>query len=322
MAELFESYRSVGLFRGNRQKKHIIFNKVLILISLQLYKPLLLIQHNPMANYQFPPLKNEKKFEEFVCDLLNSIENTNSYENTEYQQFGVSGQSQNGIDIFSSKTGTVIQCKLKDLRKQDETIRKQLISDLEADVKRSTNLKFGIKRFYLASTFRDDAVIQEHATTLQNESETPIVIQYWGWDTLSKYAEQHDSIIKKYFPKFLPKPAKQPKKSPVELPDGALGKDLMKKNYVTYLNRRYGDWKQMQFDKEGRGEKFNWASHNKSLMNRYKASGINYIPLTQFEDLVAYLQGRIDKTIFGRYQKSNGKKNYSSFEEFLKDVDT
>jgi len=273
-----------------------------------------------MSNYQFPPLKNEKKFEEFVCDLLNEIENTDSYENTEYQKFGISGQAQHGIDIFSAKKGTVIQCKLKDLRKKDEIIRKQVISDLEADILRSSELKFEIKRFYLASTFRDDAVIQEFATALQSKLKTPFVIQYWGWDTLSKYAEQHDIIIRKYFPKFLPKPARQPRKPKPEFPEGALGRDLIKKNYVTYLSRRYGDWKQMQLDKEGNVEKFNWPSHNKSLMNRYKASGINYILLTQFEDVVAYLQGKIDKTIFGRYHKSNGKKNYSSYEDFIKGI--
>ncbi|HAF36262.1 MULTISPECIES: endonuclease [Sphingobacterium] len=274
-----------------------------------------------MANYQLPPLKNEKKFEEFVCDLFNEIESTDSYENTEYQQFGVTGQSQKGIDIFSPKTGTVIQCKLKDLRKQDTAIRKQLITDMEDDVRQSAGLKLNIKRFYLVSTYRDDAVIQEHAATLQKALDTPYIIYYWGWDTLSKYAEQHLSIIKKYFPKFVPKLPKQPKKPDVELPDGALGKDLFKYNYITRLSRRYGDWKQLQLDEEDRGEKFNWASHNKSLMNRYKASGIKYIPVNQFEDLAVYLQGRIDKTKFGRYRKANGLKNYSTFEDFVKGVE-
>ena len=51
-----------------------------------------------MALYQLPRLKNEKKFEEFICDLFNEIENTNSFQNTEYQNFGVKGQQQKGID--------------------------------------------------------------------------------------------------------------------------------------------------------------------------------------------------------------------------------
>ena len=75
----------------------------------------------------------------------------------------------------------------------------------------------------------------------------------------------------------MPKP--KPSKTPgTTYPDGSLGKELHKKNYVNYLSRRYGDWKQIQFDTDGKGEKFNWASHNKSLMNRYHASGVNFIP--------------------------------------------
>lgn len=71
-----------------------------------------------MAKYQLPPLKDEKEFEEFVCDLFNIIENTNSYQNKDFQLFGVKGQNQKGIDIISSKAETLIQCKLKDLRKK------------------------------------------------------------------------------------------------------------------------------------------------------------------------------------------------------------
>ncbi|MBX9449552.1 MAG: hypothetical protein KL787_07525 [Taibaiella sp.] len=57
-----------------------------------------------MANYQLPPLKDERLFEELTCDLFNFVENTSSYENTDFQTFGVKGQNQKGIDVFSSKT--------------------------------------------------------------------------------------------------------------------------------------------------------------------------------------------------------------------------
>ena len=53
-----------------------------------------------MAKYQLPPLKDEKLFEEFICDLFNVIENTNTYYNTDFQTFGVKGQNQKGIDNF------------------------------------------------------------------------------------------------------------------------------------------------------------------------------------------------------------------------------
>ncbi len=77
-----------------------------------------------MANYQLPPLKDERLFEELTCDLFNFVENTSSYENTDFQTFGVKGQNQKGIDVFSTKTKTVIQCKLKSIGRKDETIRK------------------------------------------------------------------------------------------------------------------------------------------------------------------------------------------------------
>jgi hypothetical protein len=165
------------------------------------------------------------------------------------------------------------------------------------------------------STFRDDSVLQEFMSKLQEEAKLPFPLHYWGWDTISKYAEQHESILTKYFPKLIPQTPKAPKKTHSLLPEGSLGLDLHKKNYISYLSRKYGDWKQIQFDHEGNGEKFNWASLNKSLMNRYHAAGINHIPIDYFDDLVEYLKGRIDKTIFGKSQKSKGHRNYSTIEE-------
>jgi len=274
-----------------------------------------------MPEYQLPPLKDEKKFEEFICDLFNEIEKGDNFHNTEYQSFGVKGQSQKGIDIFSVKTKTVIQCKLKHTLKKDDLIRKSIMADMHADLKKAFDLQFEIERFYFVSTFRDDAALQEFAAKIVAEARLPFPLYYWGWDTLSKYAEQSDVILKKYFSKFMVKAPKGPKKPAIALPDGALGNDLYKKNYVNYLSKRYGDWKQLQFDTDGRGEKFNWASHNKSLMNRYHASGINFIPVTHFDELVNFLKSKIDKTQFGRNNKAKNKRNYSELEEHVKGVE-
>jgi hypothetical protein len=262
-----------------------------------------------MAKYQLPPLKDEKLFEEFICDLFNVIENTNTYNNTDFQTFGVKGQNQKGIDVFSVQTKTVIQCKLKDIRKKDTELRKNLIEDITLDLEKVKDIKIEFDRFILASTFRDDTKLQEFVNEIRNQQNLSFHLYYWGWDTISKYAEQSEMLLKKYFPEFKPKSVK-PK---IELPDGALGKDLSKKNYIDYLKKRYGDWKQIELDKKG--ESFNWGSFTKSLYVRYKAAGINYIDVRHFEDLATYLQDRIDKTIMGKVNKSKGIKNYSQFEE-------
>lgn len=166
-----------------------------------------------MALYQLPRLKNERKFEEFICDLFNEIESTDSFQNTEYQHFGVKGQQQKGIDIFSAKSKTVIQCKLKDIAKKDEVIRKNLIEDIHADLKRAFDLQFEINRFIVVSTFRDDSVLQEFMSKLRDEARLPFPLYYWGWDTLSKYAEQYESILTKYFPELIIETPKAPKKN-------------------------------------------------------------------------------------------------------------
>jgi hypothetical protein len=268
-----------------------------------------------MAIYQLPRLKNEKQFEEFVCDLFNEIEQIGEIRNTQYQLFGVKGQAQKGIDIYSPVSQTVIQCKLKDISKRSATIRKSLMADINADLLATFRLQFEVRRFIVVSTFSDDAPLQEFTLQLQQEAKLPFTLHYWGWDTLCSYAERSDYILKKYFPGHFIKPVKSVKKPPTILPEGALGLDLAKKNYISYLSKRYAEWKQMQLDREGKGEQFHWASHNKSLMNRYHAAGINYIPVTQFDDLQAYLKKKIDNTIFGKSRRAKNITNYSPIED-------
>jgi hypothetical protein len=93
----------------------------------------------------------------------------------------------------------------------------------------------------------------------------------------------------------------------------------MKKNYVHHLIKRYGEWKQEELKKKG--EKFTWPGFYSHIANRYKAPGINHVPLTQFSDLISYLQKRIDQTIIGKVQKANGYRSYKSFDEFLKETE-
>lgn len=268
-----------------------------------------------MAKYQLPPLKDEKLFEEFICDLFNVIENTNTYNNIDFQIFGVKGQNQKGIDVFSAVTKTVIQCKLKDISKKDETIRKSLIEDIDKDLEKVKELKFQFDKFIFVSTFRDDSQIQEYLNLLKKEQNLPFHLYYWGWDSISKNVELSENLLQKYFSKFI---KSKTIKSKVEFPDGALGKDLSKKNYINYLIKRYGDWKQIELNRKN--EKFNWAGFNKHIMNEFKATGINYIDIRYFEKLVEYLHNRIDKTTFGRNRKSKDLKNYSKFEEFVNGV--
>jgi len=72
------------------------------------------------------------------------------------------------------------------------------------------------------------------------------------------------------------------------------------------LKKRYGDWKQIELSRKG--ESFNWGGFTKSLYTKYRAISMNYIDVRYFEDLVDYLQDRINKTIMGKVNKSKGIK--------------
>lgn len=267
-----------------------------------------------MSEFQLPVLANSERFEHLICDLFNKIENDNSYTNLDFQIFGVNGQNQKGIDILSQKALTIIQCKVKGLRGKDDVIRNKLLLDINNDLAKVESLNAKFNRLIFASTFRDDTHIQEFLNSLKHERNYHFNIYYWGWDTITRHIEQHEEIIKKYFRQF----GKTKQQKPT-VPVGALGSDLMKKNYVHHLIKRYGEWKQDELSKKG--EKFNWPAINSHLAKKYKAAGINHIPLTQFLDLVGYLQKRIDQTIMGKIQKSKGYRSYKLFEEFLKEND-
>jgi hypothetical protein len=229
----------------------------------------------------------------------------------DFQLLGVKGQSQHGLDVISQNALTAIQCKQKLLRGTDDSIRRKLLADINNDLIKVEEARIPFKRLIFASTFRDDAFIQEFLVTIKKERNYDFTMYYWGWDTITRYTEDYDDIIRKYFGQF----GKSGKK--ISLPNGALGSDLDKKNYITYLIRRYGDFKQAELKRKN--EKFNWARLNKTIYTKYKCAGINHIPITRFSDLTDFLKFKIDGTIIGKVQKAKGIRNYSSFEEHLEE---
>lgn len=148
--------------------------------------------------YQIPPLSNEYVFEDFICDLFNEIEKTNNFQN-----FGVKGQNQKGIDIIftgSTSNRTVIQCKKKDITKSDELNRKALIDDIKSDFEKTKELNFEVKRFILVSTYKNDNKIQEYTSQLSEEG--GVSVEYWGWETIVKALGDCPRVLSKYYPHF------------------------------------------------------------------------------------------------------------------------
>lgn len=90
---------------------------------------------------------------------------------------------------------------------------------------------------------------------------------------------------------------------------GAIASDPHRKNYIKHLIDRYNDFKKAD---RNVGD-FKYALIYGAIKREFKCKW-DMVPIEKFEDLSVCLQGRIDKTILGRTQKSRGIKNYSTFE--------
>lgn len=68
-------------------------------------------------------------------------------------------------------------------------------------------------------------------------------------------------------------------------------------------------------DKTGKGDYKYMALHN--ALKREFGTEWKLLGEDRFKDVVAYLQRRIDNTFIGRLNGSKGRRNYSSFEEWI-----
>jgi HNH endonuclease len=100
-------------------------------------------------------------------------------------------------------------------------------------------------------------------------------------------------------------------------PAGSIGANLNKKNYIAHLVEQYHTLRSAD-GSYGRTVQYEYAVLYKSIERKFKAKTY-FIPESRFEDLVQYLQNRIDATIQGKRNRKNGYKNYSDFYEYIRD---
>jgi hypothetical protein len=101
-------------------------------------------------------------------------------------------------------------------------------------------------------------------------------------------------------------------------PAGSIGADLLRKNYVQYLVRRYDEFRQVGQRSYGQKGSHQYGAIHKNIQSRFKARTY-FIPVERFDELVAYLHGRIDKTIQAKRNRAQGRRAYSSFEEYARE---
>ena len=97
-------------------------------------------------------------------------------------------------------------------------------------------------------------------------------------------------------------------------PEGCIGFDTIKANYIGHLIKRYNEYKEYEVGKEN----MNYAAFSSHLKKRYKIGPtrtLYNLPIEKFEELTIYIQTRIDKTTLAK-MKGRGHKNYSTFSEY------
>jgi len=102
---------------------------------------------------------------------------------------------------------------------------------------------------------------------------------------------------------------------PASYPDGCIGADLPKRNYVKYLVERYNHYREADA-RFGRTDRLHYSVLFKNIETKFKAPTY-FIPEGRFEELVDHLHHRIDNTILGRVNSKRGIPNYESFDEYV-----
>jgi hypothetical protein len=104
-------------------------------------------------------------------------------------------------------------------------------------------------------------------------------------------------------------------KRPASYPEGCIGANLAKRNYVKYLVERYNHYREADA-RFGRATQFHYSVLFKNIETTFKAPTY-FIPESRFEELVDYLHHRVDNTILGRVNNKRGIPNYESFDEYV-----
>lgn len=108
----------------------------------------------------------------------------------------------------------------------------------------------------------------------------------------------------------------QTRKPKMEYPAGSIGADLLRRNYIRYLAERYFRYREADASFGRKAvRRFSYAALFKNIESHFNAPTY-FIPISRFDELVDFLQGRIEATIVGKRNRARGHRNYETFDEF------
>ena len=96
---------------------------------------------------------------------------------------------------------------------------------------------------------------------------------------------------------------------------GTIGADMLRKNYISYLVRRYNEFLKIGRESFGDRRNVSFSFISSRIIQVFKAPA-NDLPVGRFDEIMEFITEYIDGSIVGRNNRSKGSRSYESFEEF------
>ncbi|HWZ15855.1 MAG TPA: tetratricopeptide repeat protein [Mucilaginibacter sp.] len=147
-----------------------------------------------MTKIHLPIISSNETFEDFIYDLYNF-----EYPNDNFQFFGKRGDKQHGIDLISLKKRVAIQCKKKEINRDNKQLLSELKVELEKSAIQALALKNDIDQLIFTSTFNDNSALIKYLLEIKSKHRIPYDLIYLGWQSIEQKAQKHNPLLKKYY---------------------------------------------------------------------------------------------------------------------------
>ena len=111
-------------------------------------------------------------------------------------------------------------------------------------------------------------------------------------------------------------------KTPAKMnyPGDSIGANVIMKGYIDYLYGRYIEFRKADksFGAYAHAKRFHPGELHRTIQSKFKAKTF-FIHAGRFDELVGYIQGRIDSTILGRRNRGKGVRNYDTYAAYRKE---
>lgn len=257
-----------------------------------------------MSRYHYEVPAEESAFEELVCDILNAVHDT-----TSFQLYRGRGSNQYGVDIFSKKMGMIVQCKKKDSGRKDLDLRRELVADLEETVCKARGWPHQFTTLVFATTTKKYSAIQDRAIELSDKERADV--QFLAWAEIEKHIHRFRAIRERFYPHLAPAGRATETtviaRLPIPKTIGANG--LMKSTIIEKFNR-LGVEREKRFGKSAYAVMYKNFQREMKLGKNQKWTVIWDWPESAAKAICDYLDGKWKNTIAGRRESAKTKPNY------------